>query len=117
MGTSVTFLPCGRRCLKAVERIGSGSETVRLTQSCDFAGAERLAAAILPRVPLRLRATRKEDHMSFVTRMIQMFRKTPATQEATMDDLFDIRIRKMQGRQRLAPRTTPFRNSRLHSAA
>ncbi|PTX49860.1 hypothetical protein IQ03_01404 [Gemmobacter caeni] len=55
--------------------------------------------------------------MSFVTRMIQMFRKTPATQEATMDDLFDIRIRKMQGRQRLAPRATPFRNSRLHSAA
>lgn len=55
--------------------------------------------------------------MSFVTRLIQMFRKDPAAQDTAVDDLFDIRIRKMQGRQRMAPQATPFKNSRLHQAA
>ena len=55
--------------------------------------------------------------MNLVTRMIQMFRKAPAAPQTQVDDLFEIRIRKMQGRQRRAPQTTPFRNPRLHSAA
>lgn len=48
--------------------------------------------------------------MSFFNKLIGRFRKTtPAPQTAVAEDMFDIRLRKMQGRQRLAPQSAVFR--------
>ncbi|MEH7828255.1 hypothetical protein [Gemmobacter denitrificans] len=57
--------------------------------------------------------------MSFVTRLLSRLRRAPTqTQaQAEQEDVFEMRLRKMQGRARREPAATPFRNSRQQSAA
>ena len=50
--------------------------------------------------------------MTFVTRLLEKFRAPAATAEAE-DDIFSVRLRKMQGRARLAPQSTPFSSLRM----
>ncbi len=54
--------------------------------------------------------------MRFVFRLFDRFRKPVAAEVMVEDDVFAIRLRKMQGRQRHKPKATPFRSSRQHSA-
>lgn len=55
--------------------------------------------------------------MSFMTRLIDALRKGTRSQAAAKPDVFDTRLQRMHSRNRTACRATPFRNSRLHSAA
>ncbi len=51
--------------------------------------------------------------MSFFNKLIGRFRKSPVPSTAAAEDMFEIRLRKMQGRQRLAPQTAVFRKPLL----
>lgn len=56
--------------------------------------------------------------MTFVTRLLDKFRAASSKAENTAeDDVFTLRLRKMQGRARMAPRHSAFKNLRLHPAA
>ena len=52
--------------------------------------------------------------MDFVRTLLSRFKKTKAVE---VDDVFEVRLRKLQGRNRTAPQASPFRNQRLHPAA
>lgn len=53
--------------------------------------------------------------MNFMFRLLGRFRKTPAATAVT-EDLFEARLRRMRGRNRLAPKGSPFRSQRSHPA-
>ena len=55
--------------------------------------------------------------MTFVKRLLDMFRSqaTPAT-TTVAEDVFTVRLTKMQARSRIAPRHSAFKNCRLRPA-
>ncbi|WP_192931115.1 hypothetical protein [Gemmobacter serpentinus] len=55
--------------------------------------------------------------MTFVTRLLAKFRKTAAVEPLSEDDIFALRLSKMQGRARLAQQGSPFKNHRTQPAA
>jgi hypothetical protein len=57
--------------------------------------------------------------MTFLKTLIARLRKSSVQigHSAEVEDIFAARLRKMQGRQRLAAQTTPFKSSRQQQAA
>ncbi|MFZ0099957.1 MAG: hypothetical protein WAK98_15825 [Gemmobacter sp.] len=57
--------------------------------------------------------------MTFLKTLIARLNKSSveAGPKAEVEDIFTARLRKMQGRQRLAAQTTPFKSSRQQQAA
>ncbi len=54
--------------------------------------------------------------MTFVKRLLDMFRSPTPAKDVVAEDVFTVRLNKMQARSRIAPRHSAFKNCRLRPA-
>lgn len=64
--------------------------------------------------PMRRKGERK---MTFVNRLLEKFRAQDAAAAAVEQDIFNLRLMRMQGRGGHAAKHSPFRNPRMPLAA
>lgn len=57
--------------------------------------------------------------MQFLKSLIARFRKIPteAAPTAEVEDIFAVRLRKLQGRSQMTAKSSPFKTARQHRAA
>lgn len=57
--------------------------------------------------------------MHFLMSLIARFRKTPteAAPTAEVEDIFAVRLRKLQARSQMSAKSSPFKTARQHRAA